>query len=111
MLVSGAVATGAVVEDGTASAVGTVSFHDVDLTDDHVVSSALQSTDYTSRWDLHGGGNRRHPGSGSGGVASCSYAMNNAAAEQLANGEAVTEVHRITIDDQNGDTDTRTWRS
>ncbi len=47
-LVSGAAATGAVVEDGTASAVGTAYFTDVDLTDYYVVSSALQSTDYTS---------------------------------------------------------------
>ncbi len=46
-------------------------------------------------------------GSGSGGVASWSYAINNAAAQQLANGQAATEVHRITIDDQNGDTVTQ----
>ncbi len=48
-------------------------------------------------------------GSGAGGVVSWSYAINNAAAQQLANGQVVTEVHRITIDDQNGETVTRTW--
>ncbi len=46
-------------------------------------------------------------GSGSGGVVSWSYAIKNAAAQQLANGQAATEVHRITIDDQNGDTVTQ----
>ncbi len=108
VLVSGAVATGAVVEDGTASAVGTVNFTDVDLTDDHVVSSALQSTDYTSSMGTFTAVETADTtGSGSGGVVSWSYAINNAAAQQLANGQVVTEVHRITIDDQNGDTVTQ----
>ena len=46
-------------------------------------------------------------GTGVGGVVSWSYAIDNAAAQQLANGQVVTEVHRITVNDQHGDTTTQ----
>ncbi len=69
------------VEDGTASAVGTANFTDVDLTDDHVVSSALESTDDTRPMGTFTAVETADTiGSGSGGVVSWSYAINNAAA-------------------------------
>src|SRR5439155_380621 len=106
--VSGAVAIGAVAEDGTASANGTVGFTDVDLTDVHLVTSALSSSDYTaSMGSFSVAKTADSTGSGAGGVASWSYAIDNAAAQQLANGQTVHEVHTITIDDQNGDTVTQ----
>ena len=52
VLVSGIVTTGAVIEDGTASASGSVSFTDVDLTDDHVVTYAPVSSDSVSFTDV-----------------------------------------------------------
>ncbi len=56
-------------------------FTDVDLTDDHVASSALESTDYTSSMGTFTAVETADTtGSGSGGVESWSYAINNAAA-------------------------------
>ena len=112
VLVSGAVASGAVVEDGTAQATGTVGFTDVDLTDDHLVSEVLKSTDYsTSMGSFSVVETTDTTGSGTGGVVSWTYDIDNAAAQQLAAGQVVTEVYTITIDDQNGDTVSRTSRS
>src|SRR5207253_800566 len=80
-------------------------FTDVDLTDVHLVTSALSSSDYTaSMGSFSVAKTADSTGSGAGGVASWSYAIDNAAAQQLANGQTVHEVHTITIDDQNGDT-------
>ena len=108
VLVSGAVASGAVIEDGTAQALGTVDFTDVDLTDDHLVSEVLKSTDYgTSMGSFSVVETTDTTGTGTGGVVSWTYDINNAAAQQLAAGQVVTEVYTITIDDQNGDTVTQ----
>ena len=112
VLVSGAVASGAVIEDGTAQALGTVDFTDVDLTDDHLVSEVLKSTDYgTSMGSFSVVETTDTTGTGTGGVVSWTYDIDNAAAQQLAAGQVVTEVYTITIDDQNGDTVNRTSRS
>ena len=93
------------VEDGTAQATGTVGFTDVDLTDDHLVSEVLKSTDYsTSMGSFSVVETTDTTGSGTGGVVSWTYDIDNAAAQQLAAGQVVTEVYTITINDQNGDT-------
>ena len=105
VLVSGAVSGGAVIEDGTAQALGTVDFTDVDLTDDHLVSEVLKSTNYgTSMGSFSVVETTDTTGTGTGGVVSWTYDIDNAAAQQLAMGQVVTEVYTITIDDQNGDT-------
>ncbi len=107
VLVSGAVATGAVVEDGTASAVGTVNFTDVDLTDDHVASSALQRQTTPARLAPSRRWNCRHHRQRQRWRGELERRDQQCRGQQLANGQAVTEVHRITIDDQNGDTVTQ----
>ena len=109
VLVSGTpVDSGAVVEDGAASASGTVAFTDVDLSDVHLVSAALDTSDYgTQMGTFTAVKTTDTTGTGSGGLVSWSYAIDNAAAQQLAAGQVVTEVHTITIDDQNGDTVTQ----
>ena len=105
VLVSAAVAGGAVVEDGTAQASGTVDFTDVDLSDDHSVSEVLKSTDYTtSMGSFSVVETTDTTGSGTGGVVGWTYDLDNAAAQQLAAGQVVTEVYTITINDNNGDT-------
>ena len=98
--------TGAVVEDVHTPGLGTVDFTDVDLTDDHSVSAALASTDYAaaSMGSFSVVETTDTTGTGTGGVMSWTYDIDNAAAQQLAVGQVVTEVYTITINDNEGDT-------
>ncbi|MGZ5052754.1 MAG: Ig-like domain-containing protein [Methylobacter sp.] len=110
VLVSGAVASGAVVEDvaASASATGTVNFTDVDLTDVHTVTSALKNSDYdTAMGSFSVVKTNDTTGTGLGGVATWTYAIDNSAAQRLAKDQVVTEVHSITINDNNGDSVTQ----
>ncbi|WP_422370452.1 VCBS domain-containing protein [Hoeflea sp.] len=110
VLISSAVGTGGVTEDMAApqEATGTVEFTDVDLTDDHLVSSATTDIPYgTAMGTFSVVETSDTTGSGTGGVATWTYVLDNAAAQQLANGQEVTETYTITIDDQNGDTVTQ----
>jgi large repetitive protein len=111
VLVTSAVASGAVVEDTTASATGTVNFIDADLTDNHVVTSAFTSTNYADSNARMGTFTAVETtdttGSGTGGVVTWTYAIDSAAAQKLAKDQVVTEVHTITLNDQNGDTVTQ----
>ncbi len=107
VLLTGIVTTGAVIEDGTASATGTVSFTDVDLIDVHLVTAAPVSSDYAAPMGTFSVLKTTDTtGLGTGGLVTWTYVIDNDAAQQLAAGQVVTEVHRITVDDQQGDTTT-----
>jgi len=99
---------GAVIEDGVAQASGTVGFSDADLSDDHSVSAALASSDNaTSMGTFSVVETADTTGTGTGGEVTWTYDIDNAAAQQLAAGQVVNEVHTITIEDNNGDTVTQ----
>ncbi|MDF1606549.1 VCBS domain-containing protein, partial [Hoeflea sp. YIM 152468] len=101
--------TGAVTEDAAVqTATGTVGFSDVDLTDDHEVTSATKDVPYgTVMGAFSVVETSDTTGSGTGGVASWTYTLDNAAAQQLAAGQQVSETYTITIDDRKGDTVTQ----
>lgn len=96
VMITSAASSGAVVEDGTAAATGTLGFADVDLADPHRVTSApVSSTHATPMGALSAV-------EAAAGLVTWTYAIDNVAAQQLAQGQVVTEVHRITVDDQRG---------
>ena len=104
-----ATSTGDVVEDAQVTqAIGSVAFTDVDLTDEHEVTFAPKSTDYSVPMGTFTTVETTDTtGSGTGGVVDWTYTINNATAQQLAAGQSVTEVYTITINDNNGDTVTQ----
>ncbi len=107
VLLTGVLTSGDVVEDGTPSATGTVTFTDVDLIDVHLVTTASVSSTYaTPMGTFTAVKTTDSTGTGTGGLVTWSYAIDNDTAQQLADGQVVTEVHRITVDDQKGDTTT-----
>jgi VCBS repeat-containing protein len=102
---------GAVVEDANTtasltdslSASGTVAFTDVDLSDTHAASFAAAAGNTTSlgTFTLDAVSEVANAASGSVGW---SYALNNTAAQYLADGQSVNEIYRVTVDDGNGST-------
>ncbi|MFD2366156.1 VCBS domain-containing protein [Pseudoduganella sp. GCM10020061] len=103
--VTSATNTGAVTEDGTLSATGTINFTDVDLTDSHT-ATVVALSNATSLGTLSLGTVSESPGAASGTVG-WTYNLNNSAAQYLAAGQTVTENYRVTIDDGNGGTVTQ----
>lgn len=86
-------------------ATGTVAFTDVDLTDTHTVSFTRteQATDYSVTMGTFSAVETTDTtGTGTGGLVSWTYNLDNAAAQELAEGQVVTEVYTIAIEDNNG---------
>jgi len=105
VIIATADTVGSVTEDAAVTtATGSVAFTDVDLSDEHSVTSTLKSTDNSST--IFGTftvvETTDTTGSGTGGAVGWTYTINNTAAQQLAAGQVVTEVYTITIDDGKG---------
>ena len=98
--------TGGVVENAqapTETAAGTIAFGDVDLTDTHVVSAVLKSTDYSSEIGTFTAEKTTDTtGTGTGGLVTWHFTANDSALTPLAAGQTVHEVFTVTIDDQHG---------
>ncbi|HEU4852029.1 MAG TPA: VCBS domain-containing protein, partial [Telluria sp.] len=98
--------SGAVNEDGTLAATGTIAFTDPDLADGHTASVAASPTNSTSLGVLTLGSVSEAAGAANGSVG-WTYNLNNAAAQYLAAGQIVTETYVVTIDDGEGSTTTQ----
>ena len=105
-----ALTSGAVVEDGTQTATGTITFQDVDLIDTHTVSQALTSG--TSSVALPGfdpntqqlgtltlSPHEDNTDTNNIGTVGWTFTLNNALAQQLAVGQVITQTYTVTIDD------------
>ncbi|MCW3797624.1 VCBS domain-containing protein, partial [Sphingomonas sp. BN140010] len=99
-------ALGAVVEDTTSVASGTIAFTDVDLKDGHTSSVAPAPANTTSLGSLVLGAVNEAAGA-AGGTVGWTYTINDAAAQYLAAGEVVTETYVVTLDDGHGSTTTQ----
>ncbi|WP_247772434.1 VCBS domain-containing protein [Bradyrhizobium sp. 192] len=115
--------SGAVTEDtssATLTAIGTITFNDPDLTDTHTASYVLKST--TSSAHLPGFGNgtsqigtfalaavNESPGASSRGSVGWTFTLNNndPVLQSLAEGQTITQVYTVTVDDHHGGTVTR----
>ncbi len=104
--ITGATATGAVVEDGTPSATGTISFTDVDLIDSHSVSFAAAPGN-TTTLGTFGLGSVSELANAASGSVGWTYNINNAAAQSLAAGQSVQETYVVTVNDGHGSTTTQ----
>ena len=98
------------VEDGTQTATGTITFQDVDLIDTHTVSQALTSG--TSSVALPGfdpntqqlgtltlSPHEDNTDTNNIGTVGWTFTLNNALAQQLAVGQVITQTYTVTIDD------------
>ena len=98
--------TGAVTANAHAPAEttsGTIAFHDVDLTDTHIVSAAFKSTDYSSQLGtLSAVISNDTTGSGAGGLITWTFTANDSALAPLAANQTVHEIYTVTLDDHHG---------
>ncbi|MDF0582650.1 VCBS domain-containing protein [Bradyrhizobium yuanmingense] len=116
------IVTGAVTEDtaATLTANGTIAFNDPDLTDTHTASYVLKST--TSNAHLPGFGNgtshigtfaltavSESPGVSTRGSVGWTFTLNDndPVLQSLAEGQTITQVYTVTVDDHHGGTVTR----
>src|SRR5258705_154590 len=106
-----ALTSGGVVEDGTQSASGTITFQDLDLIDTHLISQALTggsasvalpgfnpATQQLGTLVLTLHENNSDPNNI--GTVDWTFTINNALAQQLAVGQVIPQVYTVTIDDQ-----------
>jgi len=105
-VITSAAQAGAVVEDGTLTAGGALTFTDIDVSDTHTATVTAAATNTTALGTLALGA-MTDTTNGVGGLQPWSYTLNNAAAQYLAAGQTVTEVYTITVDDGNGGTATQ----
>jgi len=106
VIAAGTTASGAVVEDTTSVASGTITFIDVDLKDGHTASVAPAPANTTGLGSLVLGAVNEAAGA-AGGTVGWAYTINDAAAQFLAAGEVVTETYVVTLDDGHGSTTTQ----
>ena len=115
------IATGAVTEDAdTLTANGTIAFNDPDLTDTHTASFVLKST--TSNAHLPGFNNNtshigtfalgpviESPGASSRGSLGWTFTLNDndPVLQSLAEGQTITQVYTVKVDDHHGGTVTQ----
>jgi VCBS repeat-containing protein len=99
VLVTSGAQSGAVEEDGTLAASGTIAFSDIDLADLHTQAFTPSPSNTSSLGTFSLGTLTEGGGTGS---VEWSYDLDNAAAQSLAAGEVVTETYTVTIDDGHG---------
>ncbi|WP_434056884.1 VCBS domain-containing protein [Bradyrhizobium tunisiense] len=114
--------TGAVTEDSatTLTANGTVSFNDPDLTDTHSASFVLKSTTSSAHLPGFGSGTSHigtfaltavseNPGVSTRGSVGWTFTLNNSdpVLQSLAEGQIITQVYTVTVDDHHGGIVTR----
>ncbi|AWK89144.1 hypothetical protein DEW08_24430 (plasmid) [Azospirillum thermophilum] len=96
-------ATGGVLTDS-----GTIAFTDLDRSDSHTVASRFVSTSGTAQLgSLTSVLTADTTGSGTGGVLTWTYSVDNARVQTLREGETVTETYAVTVSDGKGGTETR----
>ncbi|WP_377827446.1 VCBS domain-containing protein [Bradyrhizobium lupini] len=113
--ITSGVQSGTVVEDAPATpdpsdslnAVGTISFNDVDLSDGHTATFAAAPGNSTAlgTFSLDPVSEAANAANG---TVQWHYALNNAAAQYLAQGQSVTESYVVTVNDGHGGTVTQT---
>ncbi len=89
--------SGAVAEDGTVAAAGSIGFSDIDLTDTHSAAFSPAATGYLGTFAV----------AVSGGQVDWTFNVDNAALQFLAEYEVLTQTYTVTVDDGNGGTDTQ----
>ena len=94
--ISAAVDTGAVTEDGSTTASGTIDFADVDLADAHTVGFVPGGLGYLGTFSV--GVDDASTGDGSGQVG-WDFGVSNAALQYLAEGQQLIQTYTVTIDD------------
>ncbi|UFS89412.1 VCBS domain-containing protein [Bradyrhizobium daqingense] len=115
--------TGAVTEDTsstTLAANGTITFNDPDLTDTHTASYVLKSTSSSAHLPGFGNGTshigtfalaavNESPGASSRGSVGWTFTLNNndPVLQSLAEGQTITQVYTVKLDDHHGGTVTR----
>jgi VCBS repeat-containing protein len=114
-------ATGAVSEDGeTLTADGTISFNDPDLTDTHTASFVLKSTTSSAHLPGFSDGTSHigtfalqpvaeSPGASSRGSVGWTFTINDSdpVLQSLAQGQTITQVYTVKVDDHHGGTVTQ----
>ncbi|MEY9656284.1 Ig-like domain-containing protein [Bradyrhizobium ottawaense] len=113
--ITSGVQSGAVVEDAPSTpslsdslaAAGSISFNDVDLSDGHTATfvAAPGNTTALGTFSLDPVSEAANAANGS---VQWHYALNNGAAQYLAEGQSVTERFVVTVNDGHGSTDTQT---
>jgi len=88
----------------TLTATGALSFDDADLSDTHTVSATPTQADYLGNFSVDI--NPAATGSQTGQI-NWNYSVNDADLDHLAQGEILTQVYTITVDDGHGGTDTQ----
>ncbi|MGZ9098199.1 MAG: Ig-like domain-containing protein [Brevundimonas sp.] len=99
--ITGAVSSGSVQEDGVVAASGSIQFADVDLRDNHSVSTAQQGAGYLGVFTAVVTDDGFGDGAGS---VSWNFAVDNAAIQHLAVGETLTQSYTVTVSDGRGGT-------
>ncbi|MCK1547392.1 VCBS domain-containing protein [Bradyrhizobium sp. 179] len=114
--------TGAVIEDtaGTLAASGTIAFNDPDLTDTHTASFALKSTTSSAHLPGFSDGTSHvgtfalaavseSPGVSTRGSVGWTFTLHDSdpVLQSLAEGQTITQVYTVTVDDHHGGTVTQ----
>ncbi|MGF6402099.1 VCBS repeat-containing protein [Pseudomonas frederiksbergensis] len=108
------VQAGTVTEDATTtssptdslSATGTIAFSDVDLSDTHTTSFVAAGDNATALGNFTLA-SVTEAANAADGTVNWTYTLNNAAAQSLAQGQAVTETYVVTINDGHGSSTTQ----
>ncbi len=98
-VITSAVDSGAVVEDGVVTATGAIAFADLDLTDAHSVGSAADGAGYLGTFTASVTDNGAGDGAGS---VTWDFAVDNASIQHLSAGEVLTQTYTVTVDDGHG---------
>ncbi|WP_131871631.1 MULTISPECIES: VCBS domain-containing protein [unclassified Bradyrhizobium] len=115
------ISTGAVTEDTEVlTASGTIAFNDPDLTDTHTASYILKSTTSSAHLPGFGDGTSHigtfvlgpvseNPGAGTKGAVGWTFTIDNndPVLQSLAQGQTITQVYTVTVDDLHGGTVTK----
>ena len=104
--ITGGVQNGAIVEETSLDAAGTISFTDVDLSDGHTASfSATPGETALGTFALDP---VSEVANAANGTVQWHYILNNAAAQSLAAGQSVVEHYTVTVNDGHGSTTAQT---
>ena len=103
--ITAAVDSGAVTENGTTVANGTIDFADVDLTDSHTVGATPAAGGYLGTFTPSITNNSTGDGAGQ---VSWNFTVDNAALQFLTGGQTLTQTYTVSVSDGFGGTATQT---
>ena len=104
-IITAAVDSGAVTENGTTVANGTIDFADVDLTDSHTVGATPAAGGYLGTFTPSITNNSTGDGAGQ---VSWNFTVDNAALQFLTGGQTLTQIYTVSVSDGFGGTATQT---